>query len=310
MQPTGLILGGLLVTSFSLATWLEPSFQSWAGSRTQSANVLGVALGDSRKLFARHIYLKADAYFHNGFYPTIYDNNEGFQKPHIKEASGSTPGGEDDTGTSFLGQPHDWIDAWSRHFFPSRHTHLGEADGDHQDCQHAHKEGETCTHEHHDDEENRMEAEREILPWLRFSAELDPQRIETYVVSAYWLRTSMNKVDAAAEFLREGLRANPGNPELLFELGRIYFENRKDLARARNVWEMAQANWPRYEVERPGVENLVQLQITGHLAKLEEEQKNFPRTLDHLTVLKAISPNKDGIQHWIEEVKAKQNAGR
>ena len=30
--------------------------------------------------------------------------------------------------------------------------------------------------------------ERELLPWLKISAELDPQRVETYTVAAYWLR--------------------------------------------------------------------------------------------------------------------------
>ena len=47
--------------------------------------------------------------------------------------------------------------------------------------------------------------EREILPWLRLSAELDPQRVETYTVAAYWLR-AVGKMVEAEHFLREGLR--------------------------------------------------------------------------------------------------------
>ena len=45
----------------------------------------------------------------------------------------------------------------------------------------------------------------------------------------------------AEQFLREGLRSNPGNYEILLELGRIYYENRKDwvaaINRFRNVVE-------------------------------------------------------------------------
>jgi len=41
--------------------------------------------------------------------------------------------------------------------------------------------------------------EREILPWLRLSAELDPQRVETYTVAAYWLR-NMGKIAEAEQF--------------------------------------------------------------------------------------------------------------
>ncbi len=66
---------------------------------------------------------------------------------------------------------------------------------------------------------------REILPWLKLSAELDPENIKTYVVTAFWLRTKLNQVSEAEQVLREGLRHNPDNAQLLFELGRIYFEN-------------------------------------------------------------------------------------
>ena len=78
----------LVMVAFSLATTLDPWFQSWAGSRTQSDNVLQVALGDSRRMFARHFFTKADAYFHKGFYPTIYDRKEGDDdKAHIAESA-------------------------------------------------------------------------------------------------------------------------------------------------------------------------------------------------------------------------------
>src|SRR5437667_4857091 len=60
---------------------------------------------------------------------------------------------------------------------------------------------------------------REILPWLRLSAELDPNSVRTYTVAAYWLRERMGKVAEAEQFLREGLRANPGSYAILFELG-------------------------------------------------------------------------------------------
>ena len=97
------ILPLLFVLAFTLSTWLEPWFQGWAGNRAESANVLTVALGDSRKLFARQFYVKADAYFHNGYYPTIYDNREDFETVHIAE---ETKEGHEDEEESkdFLGQ--------------------------------------------------------------------------------------------------------------------------------------------------------------------------------------------------------------
>src|SRR4051812_22412896 len=217
------------VSAFSLSTWLQPWFQSWAGNRSKSTDILTVALGDSRRLFAKHFYVKADAYFHSGYYPTIFDNQPESAKLHI---ASSQSGHGDEQASAFLGGPRDWIDRFSRHFYPSKHHHLGE------DAGHNHHEGE----EHHEEGAGEGE-ERELLPWLKLSAELDPQRPETYVVTSYWLRSRLGSVDQAEKFLREGLQNNPGHYEILFELGRIYYENRKDPTRARNVWELALKDW-------------------------------------------------------------------
>ena len=67
----------------------------------------------------------------------------------------------------------------------------------------------------------------EILPWLKLSSELDPKRVETYTVTAYWLRR-MGKIDDAQQILRDALKENPGDPELLFDLGRLFKEYRHD----------------------------------------------------------------------------------
>src|SRR5678815_2193062 len=75
--------GLLLAVGLGLVTWLEPWYQSWSGSRTGSANLLSVALGDSRRLFAKHFYAKADAYFHSGYYPSIFDQRPDEDKLHM-----------------------------------------------------------------------------------------------------------------------------------------------------------------------------------------------------------------------------------
>ncbi len=311
----------LVMVAFSLATTLEPWFQSWAGSRTQSDNVLQVALGDSRRMFARHFFTKADAYFHKGFYPTIYDRKEGDDdKAHIAESAHGEHD-EEECAEDFLGKPKDWIDRFSRNFFASRHAHLGDSDcGD--DCCEKAKEGkghdEKCEHKHHEaghhhaddgdadddhDQPAKTGLEREILPWLRLSAEMDPQRVETYVVAAFWLRTKLGKVDEAEQFLREGLRANPGDCEIQFALGSIYYEDRKDIVRARNILELSMMRWREQEARKPEPNILLLGQILNQLAKLEREEKNYPRAIQHYTLLKQVSPNKEGIQSWIDDLK-------
>lgn len=304
MQAYLLSLSLLAVVSFSLSTSLEPWFQSWQGNRTKSANVLQVALGDSRKLFARHFFVKADAYLHRGFYPTIYDSKEKFDKTHIAE-NGHKPGEQAEEEKNFLDKPKDWLDRFSRNFYPVRHSHLGDSDCGDSNCQHAkegHTHDENCKHDDHEAGKSGGE-ERELLPWLRLSSELDPQRAETYVVSSYWLRSKLGKVNEAEQFLREGLQANPGDCEILLELGRIYYEDRKDVTRARNVLELALKNWRQREAGKPEPDRFLYVQILNHLALLEREQHNYGKAIEYYTTLKELSPNKESIQTWIDSLR-------
>jgi hypothetical protein len=115
-----------LGAAFALAAAVEPWYQTWAGTVARQGNALQMLLGDSRRMFANHFYVKADAYFHSGYYPSVFDNRESFQTAHMAADAGAQE--EKNTGDehAFLGEPQDWIDAFSRHLFPSRHTHLDE----------------------------------------------------------------------------------------------------------------------------------------------------------------------------------------
>jgi tetratricopeptide (TPR) repeat protein len=247
-----------------------------------------VALGDSRRLFAKHFYVKADAYFHSGYYPTIYDAHPVSDELHMAATTGTAQDKHEEEA-DVLGKPKDWLDAFSRHFYPSIHRHLGEG---------------PAAGGHHDDKSSPGD-QREILPWLRLSANLDPERPETYIIASFWLR-SLGKFTEAEQFLREGLQANPGNYEILLELGQIYKENRKDATRARNVWELALRNWLEKESVKPEPNNLAYAQLLGNLATLEETQKDYPKAIEYLGMLKKVSPHKDSIQKWLEDLKAKQ----
>lgn len=329
MKRTWLTLLLLVVVNASLATVLESWFRTWEGNRAVgSGNVLEVALGDGRKLFARHVYAKADAYFHNGYYPSIFDHADGFKNTHLNAEAGLQSSGHAEEG-DFLGKPRDWIEAFGRHFYPSVHSHLGEEPCDHEGpCDHklVHKIGEGGVeegagahdehenHEGHEDHESPEEHERamarqkalqrEILPWLRLSVELDPQRIETYLVGAYWLRRNLNKPGEAEQFLREGLRANPNNPEILFELGRIQVEVKNDSVLARNLYELALRNWRERPLAARESSALLQVQLLGNLGKLEEQAGRWPQAIGYLQQLKEVSPNRVHIERWIEELQA------
>ena len=288
-----LLLVALLIFCFGLAANLAPQFQALENSRRQSHNFFNLLLGDSSRIFANSFFVKADAYYHSGFYPTIFDNNSNFQTPHMAEDTGAVAshnqGGEGD----FLGPPRDWIDAFGRHFIPNRHTHLDEGGAD--------------------DLSGSKEV-REILPWLKLSAELYPENVKTYTVTAFWLRTRLNQVPEAEQVLREGLRHSPDNAPLLFELGRIYFENYHNSPRARNIWEAALRSWAR---QAPGVPQSKRLektnenfddrflfeQIQTHRAQLEEKAGNLDAAIARWEQAKLASPNPQELQKHIDELK-------
>jgi hypothetical protein len=295
-----LILIALLILCFGLAANLQPQFQSLENSRKQSDNFFSLLLGDSSRIFANSFFVKADSYYHSGFYPTIFDNNSAFQTPHIAEDTGAVAShnqGAEDTG--FMGPPRDWIDAFGRHFIPNRHTHLDEGGAS-------------------DDLSDSKEV-REILPWLKLSAELDPENIKTYVVTAFWLRTRLDQVSEAEQVLREGLRHNPLDAQLLFELGRIYQENYHNANQARNIWEAALRSWAAQEPNVPQSERLKMTienfddrfmfeQLQSYLAQLEEKAGNTGAAIARWQQAKLASPLPEDIQKHIDELKQKQAA--
>lgn len=294
----------LLVACAGLAASLDRWFMSWAGNRARDFRPLRIAIGDGQKIFAGHFYRKADVYFHSGMYPSIFDNNESFKTAHIGEDAGAT--GSINTGDeeNFLGGSRDIIDRFSRNFFPSRHTHLdegGTGGHSHGGAEHHHgPDGQVI--ELGDGASGEV---REILPWLKIAQELDPENPLTYTVTAYWLRQRLGKVREAELLLREGLKALPDHPALHFELGRIYFENQKEIVRARNIWRHAAKAWQIQEAVKPDPDKFILEQILTHLARLEETAGDLVRAVDYWQQAGELMPERKGIPDRIEELRQK-----
>jgi len=272
-----LVLTALLALAFTLATGLASRAEGWS-VRAKSDNVFGMMFGDGRKLFANHFFTMADVYFHSGYYPSVFDKNSEDQKEIISASHGRKETEEDEKKEDFLGKPKDWIDAFGRHFRITQHTHL----------------------------ENNNE--REILPWLRLAADLDPQKIETYTVGAFFLREHMGRTQEAEAFLREGLRNNPDSCEILFELGRLYRDGLHDPARARNVWELGIKKFLLRSPEQQKTDGLVLDELAVNLANLEEAAGNYGQAMSWFQLARKSSPAPDALQRLIDELQKKIDA--
>jgi len=280
------LLLALLVLSFGLAANLQPRFQALESQRHQSNNFFSLLLGDSSRMFANSFFVKADEYYHSGFYPTIFDNQAAFKTAHIAEDTGAVSSKNQGEDTGFMGAPRDWLDAFGRHFIPNQHSHLDEGGA----------AGEL----------SGTDEVREILPWLKLSTELDPQNVQNYTVTAYWLRLRLHKEQEANRVLLEGLRNNPGSSEILFELGRLYAESYHDTNRAENVWVAAARNWRSVAGgdEAVAANNFIYEKITTQLGQTEWNAGHAQQAIQWFQAAQSVSVAPDALQKLIDEVKA------
>jgi hypothetical protein len=277
MKASPLLLLALLLTiCFTLATRIEPRAAAWS-RRDKSNNVFSVLFGDGRRLFANQFFTMADVYFHSGYYPSIFDKS-GHESEVVAESHGHTDSPEDEKNEDFLGKPKDWIDAFGRNFRITKHTHLEHGN------------------------------EREILPWLRLAADMDPQMIDTYTVGAFYLREHLNRPQEAEAFLREGLRNNPDSCEILFELGRVYYESDHDPDRARNVWQLAVQKFIKLPSQTQKDDRITFEAITVNLARLEENAGHLAQAVNWFQAAQAVSLAPGVLQKQIDDIKKKMAA--
>jgi tetratricopeptide (TPR) repeat protein len=286
----------------TLATVLQDRVLEWS-DRSSGDNLFKIAFGEGRRVFAGYFFTKADVYFHSGYYPSIFDRaakaavksdtrhltesgedhsncthaeGEAHDHDHDQDhAEGETHEDAHMKAMAFLGEPTDWVEKFGRRFRITEHTHLEDG------------------------------AEREILPWLRLSASLDPQRIETYTAAGFWLRTRMGKAKEAEQFLREGLRENPHSYEILFELGRLYLDNDNEPDKARNVWELGIRRWQETQLNAKEPDNAGLQQLAVYLAALHERQNRLTEAIRCLELAKAVAVDPEVIQKNIDDLKAK-----
>ena len=63
----------------------------------------------------------------------------------------------------------------------------------------------------------------EIMPWLRVTTEMDPNNVEAYLTTAYWLEESIRRPDVAEAVLREAQWNNPKDYRVINERAKMLF---------------------------------------------------------------------------------------
>ena len=117
----------------------------------------------------------------------------------------------------------------------------------------------------------------------------------------------MDRVDEAEKFLREGLRHNPHSYSILFELGRIADENRKDPEQARRLWELALRRWNETQKGKEEPDEFGLGHIVMGLGALAEREGKSDEAIFYFTILKQVSPHPDLIQKRIDDLRIKNS---
>jgi tetratricopeptide (TPR) repeat protein len=269
---------------FTVATVLQPDAMVW--SQSGQGSVLKILLGNGRQLLANHFMTKADVYFHSGYYPTIFDKKPAHEENHLAggdadhhESAPSNGAHEnhdehgDEHEADFMGPPRDLFERIGRHALITEHTHLEHGN------------------------------EREILPWLKLTAELDPHKTEAYTIASYWLANRLGKQKEAEQFLREGLRQNPDSYEILLELGKLYWKFDHDSEHAANVWKMSLRRWLQQEPQKQKPNYGALYDLTLALARYEEQRGDYHSAIAYLEQARTVSPSPEALDKQIADLR-------
>ena len=289
-----LVLALLAVLTFSLATSLELRVGKWTDA-TRPVGAFTKLLGEGRRLFANQFITMADVYLHSGYYPSIFDQQDakaakaitgsgnehedhdehGHESEHHDESNRHNHEDEHEKAMNFMGEPRNWLDAFIRRFRITQHTHLENGE------------------------------EKEVLPWLRIAIELDPQKIDTYTSTAYWLSQKLGRAKDAEQVLREGIRNNPNNAELLFEMGSLQYGSNHDTMRARAIWTLALRRWEEQSDDAKKETPHILDKIAVNLARLEESVGNLRQAIVYYEMAMKVSPHPEELQKSIDEIKTR-----
>ena len=86
---------------------------------------------------------------------------------------------------------------------------------------------------------------------------------------------------------------------------RLEYENRHDLDRARNIWELAARRWKETEAHLPKPNFAAFHDIAEDLGNLEREAGRYAEAVNWFEEAKPHAPNPDAVQKQIDDLRAK-----
>ncbi len=255
---------------------------------------VAVLFGDMRTMIGREMIAKADEYFHGGV--TGLHHHDEFE--HHEHGGDS---GEQDEG--------------------HEHEHGEGQEGDHL---HEHPED-------HDDEaglsyvaiadpwrfitdqvkpprvERHLQGEttRELLPWLWAAMRIAGDDIQAYQNAAYVLDALYGQPEKSLEVYRLGIRKNPSNPELEFNIGELLYVHFKRIDEAEAHFRAAREKARALDTEEVALVRLRALDFLGALAAKRGDKEELASCLKEAESLQPSHVVTRHLRRLLDEARAR-----
>lgn len=140
---------------------------------------------------------------------------------------------------------------------------------------------------------------KEMMPWLWMSLRMNPQDIESYRVTAYWLATAANQFDEAQKVLKEAQQNNPYQYQIQLDRGRLYLQmDQRELAVQR--FDAALRFLPRTTGIDESLIKLETAEILMYRSLLHEASGETDRAIALLKVITRLFPERTQLLQRIE----------
>ena len=138
----------------------------------------------------------------------------------------------------------------------------------------------------------------EIMPWLRFTTEMDPHNVDAYLTTAYWLAGSIQRLDLAEAVLREAQLNNPKDYRVINERAKMFFGT-KDDAKAAILLDAAIKLWPSGQNPEDQQTQIDLVQMLSYRAFLFELNGRCGQALDLFKKAYARMPSNKALEQRI-----------
>ncbi|MCF7854974.1 MAG: hypothetical protein K9N51_09265 [Candidatus Pacebacteria bacterium] len=262
-------------------------------------SVLELILGESRTVLSKKMFDFADLYFHGGVYvghcthglhgegATDHDeHNHDHDAEGLRGYTAVHRDGKEDEHHAHHAHDHadhavDWWSAINNARIPHEHRHL---------------RGERF--------------EKEVLPWMWASIKSDPHNVLAFSVGSYWLVNRLDRPEEGLALIKEGIRNNPDDAELVFTLGTLQLHNfdQRDRAlqafkEARDKWRKQLLEWRRMEsrsdADKPDL--LLYRRILQYLARLSEQRGELATAANYYEEAALAAKGEPGIQRGLRQ---------